>query len=70
MRAFRALVLAVVASATTALAQPQPQGLEKATFAGGCFWCMEPPFDKLQGVVSTTSGYTGEIGRASCRERV
>ncbi len=33
--------------------------LEKATFAGGCFWCMEPPFDKLEGVVSTTSGYTG-----------
>ena len=33
--------------------------LEKATFAGGCFWCMEPPFDKLDGVVSTTSGYTG-----------
>lgn len=33
--------------------------LEKATFAGGCFWCMEPPFDKLKGVVSTTSGYAG-----------
>jgi len=31
----------------------------KATFAGGCFWCMEPPFDKLPGVISTTSGYTG-----------
>lgn len=30
-----------------------------ATFAGGCFWCMEPPFDELAGVVSTTSGYTG-----------
>ena len=33
--------------------------LEKATFAGGCFWCMEPPFDKLDGVVSTTVGYAG-----------
>ena len=33
--------------------------LAKATFAGGCFWCMEPPFDKLTGVVSTTSGYIG-----------
>ena len=32
---------------------------ETATFAGGCFWCMEPPFDKLDGVISTTSGYTG-----------
>ena len=35
------------------------KGYEKATFAGGCFWCMEPPFDKLDGVISTTSGYTG-----------
>jgi peptide-methionine (S)-S-oxide reductase len=33
--------------------------LAKATFAGGCFWCMEKPFDELPGVVSTTSGYTG-----------
>lgn len=33
--------------------------LKKATFAGGCFWCMEPPFDKLDGVISTTSGYIG-----------
>jgi methionine-S-sulfoxide reductase len=42
-----------------------PQGmmmdekLQAATFAGGCFWCMEPPFDKLDGVASTTSGYAG-----------
>ena len=33
--------------------------LEKATFAGGCFWCMEPPYDTLKGVASTTVGYTG-----------
>ncbi|MEI7815839.1 MAG: peptide-methionine (S)-S-oxide reductase MsrA [Desulfuromonadales bacterium] len=33
--------------------------LEKAIFAGGCFWCMEAPFDKLAGVTSVTSGYTG-----------
>jgi len=32
---------------------------EKATFAGGCFWCMEAPFDKLPGVVSVMPGYTG-----------
>ena len=31
----------------------------KATFAGGCFWCMEPPFASLPGVISVTSGYTG-----------
>lgn len=30
-----------------------------ATFAGGCFWCMEPPFEKLPGVLAVTSGYTG-----------
>src|SRR5262245_45880569 len=44
------------------MAQTQTAGdkaLETATFAGGCFWCMEPPFDKLDGVISTTSGYTG-----------
>lgn len=33
--------------------------LATATFAGGCFWCMEPAFDALPGVISTTSGYTG-----------
>jgi peptide methionine sulfoxide reductase msrA/msrB len=37
---------------------PSPETLV-ATFAGGCFWCMEPPYDALDGVVSTTSGYTG-----------
>lgn len=34
-------------------------GYETALFAGGCFWCMEAPFDKLPGVVSVTPGYTG-----------
>ena len=33
--------------------------LEKATFAGGCFWCMVPPFEKLDGVKAVISGYTG-----------
>jgi peptide methionine sulfoxide reductase msrA/msrB len=36
-----------------------PDGYEKAIFAGGCFWCMEKPFEQLEGVVSVTSGYTG-----------
>ncbi len=35
------------------------KGMKKATFAGGCFWCMEPPFEKLEGVESVVSGYTG-----------
>jgi peptide-methionine (S)-S-oxide reductase len=41
-------------------AQAKPK-LATATFAGGCFWCMEPPYDKVQGVISTTSGYMGGI---------
>jgi peptide-methionine (S)-S-oxide reductase len=49
-------------SAAAAPARAVEPALAKATFAGGCFWCMEPPFDKLPGVTSTTSGYTG--GRA------
>ena len=38
---------------------PAATQLEKATFAGGCFWCMEHPFDELPGVVSVMAGYTG-----------
>ena len=34
-------------------------GTQVATFAGGCFWCMQPPFDKIEGVISTVVGYTG-----------
>lgn len=44
--------------------------LEKATFAGGCFWCMEPPFDRLDGVVSVVSGYTGGQKRNPSYEEV
>jgi methionine-S-sulfoxide reductase len=36
-----------------------PQNLQTAIFAGGCFWCLEPPYDHLPGIVSTTVGYTG-----------
>jgi len=39
-------------------ALPLPTDMASATFAGGCFWCMEAPFDVLPGVISTTSGYT------------
>lgn len=34
-------------------------GYQKALFAGGCFWCMEKPFEKLDGVIAVTSGYAG-----------
>ena len=48
-----ALALALLAQGASA------QELEKAVFAGGCFWCVESDFDKVPGVVSTVSGYTG-----------
>jgi peptide-methionine (S)-S-oxide reductase len=38
---------------------PAPPKTGIATFAGGCFWCVESDFDKVDGVISTTSGYTG-----------
>ena len=48
-----------VPGTTAAADSGEPAMLETATFAGGCFWCMEGPFDVLDGVISTTSGYTG-----------
>jgi peptide-methionine (S)-S-oxide reductase len=53
----RAIIAGLLCLASVGAADAQE--LAKATFAGGCFWCMEPPFDALDGVVSTTSGYTG-----------
>ena len=57
------LLLAAVAAASLSFpafgqAKPEPKTAQ-AIFAGGCFWCMEPPYDKLPGVISTTSGYIG-----------
>jgi peptide-methionine (S)-S-oxide reductase len=52
----------ILLSGGTAYSASQSTGgteTSKATFAGGCFWCMEPPFDKLDGVISTISGYAG-----------
>ncbi len=44
--------------------------VEKATFAGGCFWCMEPPFEKLDGIFEVISGYTGGEKRDPTYEEV
>jgi len=43
---------------------------DKATFAGGCFWCMEHPFEKLEGVLDVVSGYTGGHEKAPTYEEV
>ena len=53
------LLALAVGLAAVASAAPKQDEKAVAIFAGGCFWCMEPPFDKLDGVLSTTSGYTG-----------
>ncbi len=56
-----ALSIGLSAASSRVGAQQGPNagpGLATAIFAGGCFWCMEPPFDVLEGVISTTSGYT------------
>jgi peptide-methionine (S)-S-oxide reductase len=50
--------LLLASSGGNSAAEPV-SNLKTATFAGGCFWCMEKPFDALEGVISTTSGYTG-----------
>jgi len=49
----------MVAVAAAQAPGPQPAKQAVATFAGGCFWCVEADFDKVDGVISTTSGYTG-----------
>lgn len=60
-----ALILGLgVTAAATALAQAPkaataPPATAKATFAGGCFWCMEEAFESVAGVISVTSGYMG-----------
>jgi peptide-methionine (S)-S-oxide reductase len=63
-----------VSAPGAAVATPVTTGpvasLDTATFAGGCFWCMEPPFDKLTGVVSTTSGYMGGTVRNPTYDQV
>ncbi|WP_338063057.1 peptide-methionine (S)-S-oxide reductase MsrA [Wenzhouxiangella limi] len=55
----RALIaVAFLVPSLSAMAE-EPGELARATFAGGCFWCMEPPYDKLDGVIETISGFSG-----------
>lgn len=58
MRSSYLLAAAALFAASGLSAQAQPRRAA-AVFAGGCFWCTEADFDKIPGVISTTSGYTG-----------
>ncbi|HVT05037.1 MAG TPA: peptide-methionine (S)-S-oxide reductase MsrA [Thermoanaerobaculia bacterium] len=64
--------LVALGCAQAAPAQPKPAANHAvvATFAGGCFWCMQPPFDRLPGVISTTVGYTGGQKKSPTYEEV
>ena len=73
VRLFTAAVLSMLGTQAFAQAQKSPippPGAEVATFAGGCFWCMEPPYDKLDGVYSTISGYMGGAKKNPTYEEV
>jgi peptide-methionine (S)-S-oxide reductase len=62
----------LLASAALLLLVPASAGAAEAvaTFAGGCFWCMEPPFEALPGVLSVSSGYTGGTEKDPSYEQV
>jgi peptide-methionine (S)-S-oxide reductase len=67
-RPFLAALLVLLAA--TSPSAPAAEPLAKADFAGGCFWCMQGPFDKTPGVVSTRAGYTGGDARNPTYEQV
>lgn len=56
---FTGFITGVIPSVDAADRESGGRGLAQAAFAGGCFWCMEHPFDELAGVISVNSGYTG-----------
>src|SRR3981081_3844048 len=58
IKKFFASLFALVALVSQG-AEPTPAATKTAIFAGGCFWCMQPPFDHAKGVVKTVVGYTG-----------
>ena len=56
---FKIAIIAAALSFGLANLSASAQDLQTATFAGGCFWCVESDFDQIPGVVKTVSGYTG-----------
>jgi methionine-S-sulfoxide reductase len=62
-------VLFAVATVTAQAAEPTAQ-TKTAIFAGGCFWCMQPPYDNAKGVVKTVVGYTGGSASDATYEKV
>ena len=53
------LLLILISCSVSTVEKNMGESYEKAYFAGGCFWCMEPPFEDLDGVIEATSGYMG-----------
>ena len=65
-----AVIFLIVGGVAHAAQSPGSTPTAKATFAGGCFWCMEPPYDELEGVTSTISGYIGGTKKDPTYEQV
>ena len=59
MKNLKFLLLLLLFSCINLQTSKMSENTEKAYFAGGCFWCMEPPFEVLDGVIEATSGYMG-----------
>lgn len=56
---FKQLIITLALAATAVAQEATPTTTKTAVFAGGCFWCMQEPFDHVKGVVKTVVGYTG-----------
>ena len=69
---FAIMAMMVLPASLTYGADPTSTGRQTATatFAGGCFWCMEPPYDEIDGVLSTISGYIGGTKKNPTYEQV
>lgn len=56
---FVAFALLLLAGSSVLAQEKSPSPAKTAVFAGGCFWCMQPPYDRAKGVIKTVVGYTG-----------